>query len=697
MPAGFFVAIGPGLKLLTSTAAASFIELMKDTDPVIIEELKKLRSDIDRHNRLYYVDDSPELSDAEYDRLFDRLIQIERDHPELITPDSPSRRVGAPPSKKFEPVGHRVPMLSLQKVTTAEEFADFDRRVTEGVESDEEMEYIIEPKLDGLAVELVYEEGLFVLGSTRGDGATGENVTVNLRTIGSIPLRLSDDTASRYPRLEVRGEVIIRKSAFERLNKFLEEQKLAGLANPRNAAAGSLRQLDSSVTASRPLLFYAYRISATDLPDLVSQDAAIDLLRKEGFKLNEHIAVVKGQSEVERGFQRFQELRPSLDYDIDGMVVKVNRFDLQSQLGQISRAPRWAVAWKFAAELAETVLEDVEFSVGRTGAITPVAKLMPVRVSGVTVSNASLHNEDELNELDARIGDRVVIRRAGDVIPEVVSVITEHRPKGARKLKFPKSCPSCGMEITRLEGEAAYRCLNSGCPAQLEGRLFHFASKGGFDIEGLGDKLARQLIERELVKDPSDLFLLTREQLLTLDLMADKKADNLLAAIDRSRRTELPRIIYALGIIGVGEAAARLLAGQFGSLEKLILAKQETLEEIAGIGPVIAENLYDYFNHEGNRKMLLKMRQGGVVFPTFTDETVSRKLAGKSFVITGTLSQSRDSFKKRILQEGGKVSGSVSAKTDYLLCGESPGSTRAKAEKLGVEILTEKQFESLLS
>ena len=669
---------------------------MKNADPVIIEELRKLRSDINRHNRLYYVDDRPELSDAQYDRLFDRLLQIEKDHPELITPDSPSQRVGAPPSREFERVGHRIPMLSLQKVTTDEEFADFDRRVTEGVESDDEMEYTTEPKLDGLAVELVYENGLFVLGSTRGDGATGENVTVNLRTIGSIPLRLSDDVASRYPRLEVRGEVIIRKSAFERLNKFLEEQNLVPLANPRNAAAGSLRQLDSSVTASRPLLFYAYGISATDLPDLDSQSAAIDLLRQEGFKLNEHIAVVKGQSGVEREFQRLQQLRPSLDYNIDGMVVKVNRFDFQSRLGQISRAPRWAVAWKFAAELAETVLEDVEFSVGRTGAITPVAKLKPVRVAGVTVSNASLHNEDELNQLDIRLGDRVVIRRAGDVIPEVVSVIVEHRPRGARKVKFPKSCPSCGMEITRLEGEAAYRCLNSGCPAQLEGKLFHFASKGGFDIEGLGDKLARQLIERMLVKDPSDLFLLTRKQLLTLDLMANKRAENLLAAIDRSRRTELPRIIYALGIIGVGETAARLLAGQFGSLEKLILAARETLEDIAGIGPIIAENTYDYFNHEGNRTMLLKMREGGVVFPTYADEAVSRKLAGMSFVITGTLSQPRDSFKKRIKQQGGTVSASVSSKTDYLLCGESPGSKRDKAEKLSVEILTEQQFERLL-
>ncbi len=669
---------------------------MKNADPVIIEELKKLRSDINRHNRLYYVDDRPEVSDAKYDRLFDRLLQIEKDHPELITPDSPSQRVGAPPSKKFEPVGHRIPMLSLQKVTTAEEFADFDRRVTEGVESDDEREYITEPKLDGLAVELVYENGLLVLGLTRGDGATGEDVTVNLRTIGSIPLRLSDDASSRYPRLEVRGEVIIRKSAFERLNKFIEEQNLVPLANPRNAAAGSLRQLDSSVTASRPLLFYAYGISAADLPGLDSQSAAIDLLRQEGFKLNEHIAVVKGRSGVEREFQRLQQLRPSLDYDIDGMVVKVNRFDFQSRLGQISRAPRWAVAWKFAAELAETVLEDVKFSVGRTGVITPVAKLKPVRVAGVTVSNASLHNEDELNQLDIRLGDRVMIRRAGDVIPEVVNVIAEHRPRGARKVKFPKSCPSCGMEITRLEGEAAYRCLNSGCPAQLEGKLFHFASKGGFDIEGLGDQLARQLIERKLVKDPSDLFLLTRKQLLTLDLMADKRAENLLAAIDRSRHTELPRIIYALGVIGVGETAARLLAGQFGSLEKLILAARETLEDIAGIGPVIAENIYDYFNHESNRTMLFKMRKGGVVFPTYTDETVSRKLTGKSFVITGTLSQPRDSFKERIEQQGGKVSGSVSSKTDYLLCGESPGSKRDKAEKLSVEILTEQQFERLL-
>ena len=669
---------------------------MKDVDPAIIEELRKLRQEINRHNRLYYVDDQPEISDAEFDRLFDRLIQIEKDHPDLVTPDSPSRRVGAPPSKKFETVARRVPMLSLQKVTTVEEFNDFDRRVREGVEIDQDMDYITEPKLDGLAVELVYEDGLFTLGSTRGDGATGENITVNLRTIGSIPLRLSETTATKYPRLEIRGEVIIRKSAFERLNEALEKQGIPPLANPRNAAAGSLRQLDSSVTASRPLLFYAYGISATDLPGLDRHSDAIELLRQEGFKLNEHIAVVSGSESVEKEFLRLQQMRPTLDYEIDGMVVKVNRFDYQTALGQISRAPRWAVAWKFAAELAETTLEAVEFSVGRTGAITPVAKLKPVRVAGVTVSNASLHNEDELNRLDARIGDRVVIRRAGDVIPEVVSVVIEQRPKGARRVKFPRNCPSCSMEITRLEGEAAHRCLNSGCPAQLEGRLFHFASKGGFDIEGLGDKLARQLIDKKLVKDPSDLFLLTKEQLLPLDLMADKKAENLLEAIDRSRRTELPRVIYALGIIGVGEAAARLLAEHFGSIEKLVLASREILEEIDGIGPVIAENIYDYFNHEGNRMMLLKMREGGVVFPEYAAASTSGPLAGKTFVITGTLSGPRGSFKKRIEQAGGKVASSVSTKTDYLLCGESPGSKRDKAETLGVEILTEEQFERLI-
>ena len=665
---------------------------MKSPGADLLKEYEKLKATLEHHNQLYYVLDQPEISDSEYDRLFDRLLSIEKEFPQLVTIDSPSQRVGATPSKKFESVTHRVPMLSLQKVTTVEEFIEFDRRVHEGLEVTGDIEYVIEPKLDGLAVELVYEKGLFVLGSTRGDGSVGEGITPNLRTIRNIPLRLSSDAERKYPLLEVRVEVIMRCSAFDRLNKQMAERQEPPLANPRNGAAGSLRQLDPTITASRQLIFNAYGISATDLPDLQTQSAAIEFLKKQGFLTNEHIRVVKGVQAVENEFNRIEQIRPRLDYDIDGMVIKVNRFEDQRTLGQISRAPRWAVAWKFAAELAETVLEGVEFSVGRTGVVTPVAKLKPVHVSGVMVSNASLHNEDELKRLDIRIGDTVIVRRAGDVIPEVMDVVAEKRPKGAPAVKFPKKCPSCDQPIVRPEGEAAHRCLNMACPAQLEGKLFYFAAKGGFDIEGLGDKLARQLITKGLVHDPADLFFIKKEDLLPLDLMGEKKADNLLAAISRARQTDLPRIISSLGIIGVGEAAAKLLADHFHKIDALESAPQDELQNIPGIGPVIAANIREFFENKSNQKMIEKLRAGGVVFPEYKSAATGGKLAGKSFVITGSLSKPRDHFKRMIESNGGKVTGSVSKSTDFLLCGLDPGSKLDNAKKLGVAVLDEEQF-----
>ena len=665
---------------------------MAKPDKKLLSEYEKLKDEINRHNRRYYVLDRPEITDAEYDNLFDRLLEIEKEYPALVTPDSPSQRVGAEPSKKFEPVRHRVQMLSLQKVTTTEEYADFDRRVREGLEKTDDIEFVTEPKLDGLAVELVYENGLFTLGSTRGDGVTGENITHNLRTIKNIPLKLSDKAARAYPLLEVRGEVIMRKSAFEKLNRKLTEDGIAPLANPRNGAAGSLRQLDPKITAGRPLIFYAYGVSDTTLKGLNRQSDAFAFLEKEGFLINEHIKTVKGLNKVEKEFNRLTGLRPELDYEIDGMVVKVNDFAAQDILGQISRAPRWAVAWKFKAELAESIIQAVEFSVGRTGVITPIAKLKPTRVSGVTVSNASLHNEDELNRLEIHVGDTVIIRRAGDVIPEVVEVVAEKRAKGSRKVKYPDKCPSCGEAIVRLEDEAAHRCLNPACPAQVEGRLIHFASKGGFDIDGLGDKLARQLIKENLVAEPADLFYLTKEQLLPLELMADKKAQNLIEAIDHSRKASLPRLLNALGIIGVGETAAKLLAEQFGSFEKFRRADFETLENIPGIGHIIAKNITDFLANEGNRRMIEKMKTGGVQFPDYTSAKTEGKFSGKTFVITGTLSQPRNYFKNLIEENGGKVTGSVSGGTAYLLCGADPGSKRTKAEKLGIAIIDEDQF-----
>lgn len=658
-------------------------------------EAAELRRQIEYHNRKYYLEDAPEISDTDYDRLFDRLAEIERQHPDLVTSDSPTQRVGAEPSKKFTPLAHRMPMLSLQKVTSDEEFTDFDARVRRGLETDDPIEYYVDAKLDGLAVELVYENGLLVRGSTRGDGATGENITANLKTIRSIPLRLSTAVGESYPLLEVRGEVILRRSDFARVNERLRSEGRQPLANPRNGAAGSLRQLDSSITASRPLLFYAYGISDTTLDRLDTQQKVMDLLAVD-FRVNEHARLVVGPDAVAGAFETLRSARSSLDYEIDGMVIKVNRFDFQEKLGQVARAPRWAVAWKFQAELAETILRDVEFSVGRTGAITPVARLEPVLVGGVTVSNASMHNEDEIRTLDIRVGDTVEVRRAGDVIPEVVRVILEKRPPDAREISFPRSCPSCGKPIVRPEGEAAYRCINAACPAQLEGRLYHFASKGAFDIVGLGDKLARQLIADGLVSDPSDLFSLTKENLLPLELMADKKAENLLASIDRARRRELPRILHAFGIIGVGETVARLLAARFVTIDALLDASEDELVAVDGIGPILAANVRQFFQQPSNRAMIEKLRRAGVDFAPFKTSAKAGPLDGKTFVITGTLSRPRDYFKNLIEEHGGSVAGAVSGNTDFLLAGEKAGSKLDKARSLGVPVLDEETFAELL-
>ncbi|MCX6828906.1 MAG: NAD-dependent DNA ligase LigA [candidate division Zixibacteria bacterium] len=661
------------------------------------KEYDRLVALIRHYDRMYYILDKPEISDAEYDRLFDQLLKIEKEHSEIVTQDSPSQRVGATPLPEFKSIAHRARMLSLQKVTSKEEFVEFDRRVHEGLEANEDITYTVEPKLDGLAVELIYDNGILTTGSTRGDGSRGEDVTQNLRTIRSIPLKLSDDAARKYPLLEVRGEVIIRKSSFLKLNNRMTAQELAPFANPRNAAAGSLRQLDSKITAGRPLIFYAYGISATDLPNMTTQYDIMQFLKREGFLINEFVDRAKGVNKVTEKFYKLADIRPKLDYEIDGMVIKVDRFNQQSTLGEISRAPRWAVAWKFAAEEAETVVRNIIFSVGRTGVITPVAQLEPVHVSGVTVSNASLHNEDEMKELDIMIGDMVIIRRAGDVIPEVMEVIKEKRTGKEKSVTMPETCPSCGTKTVRPEGEAAHRCLNSACPAQIIEKIFHFASKEAMDIEGLGGKMAAQLVETKLVKDPSDIYYLTKEMLLPLELMGDKRAQNLLDSIEVSKKRDLPQIIVALGIFNVGETAARALAGHFGEFEKLYRATFEELTTIEGIGPIIAQSVIDYFANPGNKEMIAKMKKAGVSFPNFAMKRKSSSLLGKTFVITGTLSLPRDHFKKLIEDAGGKVSGSVSSKTNYLLVGEDAGSKLDGAKKLGVKIITEEELGKLLS
>jgi len=672
----------------------------KDIPEKIREELNNLRDEIEQHNYRYYVLDNPTVTDAEYDRLFDRMLEIEKQYPQLVTPDSPSQRVGAPPSQKFEPAPHRIQMLSLQKVTTPEEFADFDRRVKEGIGKaiDDHVEYAFEPKLDGLAVELIYENGILTTGSTRGDGMVGENITVNLKTVRSIPLRLSDKAAKKYPLLEVRGEVILRKSDFARLNNSQEEMGLPPFANPRNSAAGSLRQLDSRITASRPLLFYAYGISEQNLPGLETHSETMDFLKAERFLINDHVRVARGVNEIDKHFKKLDSIRHELDYDIDGAVIKVNDFKDQVRLGQVSRAPRWAIAWKFAAETAETILEDVTFSVGRTGVVTPVASLKPVRVGGVTVKSASLHNEDELREKDVRIGDTVIIRRAGDVIPEVVEVVLSKRSGKETPVSFPKICPSCGKPIHRPEGEAAHRCFNPACPAQVVERIFHFAGKGGMDIEGLGGKLALQLAKKQLVISPADIYFLTKDDLLPLDLMADKRAENLLDAIERSKDRPLAGIINALGIPGVGETAATVLAERFGTIDALMKVTADELNAIGGIGPILAESIAKFFADKNARETIARMKKGGVQFTPFKSERREVEgIAGKTFVITGTLSKPRDHFKKLIENAGGKVASAVSKNTDYVLAGEAAGSKLEKAQKLGIAIIDEDKFYAMFS
>lgn len=669
---------------------------MAELTDKIKREHARLAAEIERHNHLYYVLDQPTLSDFEFDQLFDRLLALEKSHPELVTLDSPSQRVGAAASKKFGQVPHRIPLLSLQKVTTYDEFLEFDRRVRQGLERTSSVDYYAEPKLDGLAVELVYEKGLLTVGSTRGDGSTGENITANLRTIRNIPLRLDSKLVADYPLLEIRGEVILRKSDFAKVNQKLIAANAAPLANTRNGAAGSLRQLDSRITAERPLRFVAYGISDTNLPRLQRQSSSVQFLAKLGFEINA-ASLCKSPADVRTAFEKLEKKRPTLDVDLDGMVIKVDEFLHQDQLGQISRAPRWAVAWKFAAELAETIVENVIFSVGRSGAVTPVAVLKPVQVGGVTVSNASLHNEDELNRLDLHFGDSVVVRRAGDVIPEVMEVIVEKRPKKAERVTFPSTCPSCGHKIHRLEGEAVWSCPNPACPAQLVGRVFHFASKSGVDIDGLGEKLITQMIEKGHIHDVADLYTISMEQLLTLDLMADRRAQNLLDAINTSRSASLPRLLNSLGIPGIGETSAKILAEEFSTIDSLVAASVEQLTSINRIGPIMAADIRAFLDDPDTIKLIKRLREGGVQFPPFAKRKTDGPLQGLTFVITGTLEKPRSFYKDRIESLGGKIASSVSKATTHLLCGADPGSKLDQAKKLGTTVIDADGLEALIT
>jgi len=655
----------------------------------------RLREELEYHAHRYYVLDSPEISDAEYDRLYDELVRIETEYPGLVTPDSPTQKVGITPSSAFGEVRHAVPMLSLGKVTTAGEFLEFHNRTLKLLK-DSIPSYTIEPKLDGLAVELTFEDGRFVVGSTRGDGTKGEDVTANLRTVRSIPSRLR---GTRTPLLiDVRGEVVLRKSDFERLNRQRLETGEEPMANPRNGAAGSLRQLDPRITAQRPLVFYAYGVGRCDGIALASQSETLDWLRDSGFRVHRLAGQCASTEDVIGAHERILAGRDELDEEIDGTVVKVNEYALQERLGAVSHHPRWAVAWKFPAQEETTIVEDILLQVGRTGIISPVAALKPVRVGGVEVRRATLHNEDELARKDIRVGDRVVVRRAGDVIPEVVTVVPGGQTPRSKPFKFPETCPVCGAGTIREEGSAFHRCTNLACPAQIHARLAHFVSKAGVDIEGMGDRYIEQLVDKGIIRDVADIYFLDREKLGQMDRMGDKLAENLLAAIERARHPELPKLIAALGISGVGEHIARVLAGAFGSIDAIRRATVEELQSVREIGPIVASSIHQFFALPETRRVLEKLERGGLVFPTFEKrQSGTQPFAGKTFVLTGTLSSmTRDEARAKIEALGGRVTGSVSKKTDVVVAGEDAGSKLDKARKLGIVIWDESEFGSRL-
>jgi len=655
----------------------------------------ELRREVDRHNYLYYVLDQPEITDAEFDRLFNELVQLERAHPKLASPDSPTQRVGAPPLKQFAEVTHRTPMLSLNNAFDEDEVLAFDRRVREGLEIDS-VQYAVEPKFDGLAVSLSYRNGVFTQGATRGDGTTGEDVTPNLRTVRSLPLRLA--SAPDTMDLEVRGEVVMFKRDFEALN---ERQRKAGakeFANPRNAAAGSLRQLDSRITARRPLHFFAYAVGVSAGARWSTHSETLDRLSEIGFSVSPERAVVDGVKGLLGYFERIGRKRERLPYGIDGVVYKVNRLDWQRRLGFVSRAPRFALAHKYPAEEQATEILGIDVQVGRTGALTPVARLKPVQVGGVTVTNATLHNEDELRRKDVRVGDTVVVRRAGDVIPEVVSVRLERRPANARPFRMPTRCPVCGSAVTREEDEAVARCSGGlYCPAQRKQALLHFASRRAVDIDGLGERLVDQLVDGGLVRTPADVYHLSLEALAGLERMGEKSAANLLESIDKSKRTTLARFIFALGVRNVGESTARDLARHLGSLDRLMEATEEELESVPDVGPVVARSIREFFRESHNREVIGKLRRAGMSWPESKGVPARAPEEVKTFVLTGTLPNlTREEARERIEAKGHKVAGSVSRKTSFVVAGSDPGSKLDKARELGVTILDEAAFVDLL-
>jgi len=661
------------------------------------QRIDALREQIRHHNYLYYVQDQPEIPDAEYDRLLRELEMLEAEHPDLITADSPTQRVGAEPLKAFKQVKHAVPMLSLSNAFDEQEVDDFNRRVEEQLDL-ANINYSVEPKLDGLAVSLRYEKGELVLAATRGDGTTGEDVTLNVRTIKSVPLKLLGKNIPAL--LEVRGEVFMPKKGFDNLNQRQAEAEEKTFANPRNAAAGSLRQLNPKITADRPLSIYVYGLGEiSEEVSFKSHFAMLQGLKVLGLPVCPEVEQVTGTEGCLKYYKALGSKRDALPYEIDGVVYKVDDFQQQARMGFVSRAPRWAIAHKFPAQEEMTKILGIDVQVGRTGALTPVARLEPVHVGGVTVTNATLHNQDEIDRKDIRVGDTVIIRRAGDVIPQVVSVVKSHRPDKTRKFHLPSKCPVCGSDVESDEGEAVVRCTGGlYCAAQQKQAIKHFASRKAMDIDGLGDKLVEQFFEESLISNVSDLYSLQFDDLIKLERMGEKSVNNLLEAIDKSKNTTLPRFLYSLGIREVGEATAQALAIYFKSLEPIMAAEEETLQSVPDVGPIVAKHIATFFQQKHNREVIDHLLEAGIKWSAIVESNTKQVLEKKTFVLTGTLSDmGRSEAKAKLQALGAKVTGSVSKKTSFVIAGSDPGSKVDKAEKLGVRVLNEEQFRELLA
>jgi DNA ligase (NAD+) len=661
-------------------------------------QIEDLRKKLHYHNYLYYVLNEPEIYDAEYDSLLRALESLEHEHPELITPDSPTQRVGAEPAKSFSTVTHKNPMLSLSNAADETEVREFDERIKNRLKTESDIQYVVEPKLDGLAVEIIYEDGKLTVGSTRGDGIRGENVTQNLKTIKSIPLVLLPRTDIPAPyRFEARGEVIMERKYFDELNRKRADQGEPFFANPRNSAAGSVRQLDPRITAQRRLDVFFYGLGDETGTDVRTHFEILNAFKLWGLKINPHTELCKNIDAAISVCEKIEQARNTFPYDIDGAVIKVNSLKLQKRLGAVSRSPRWAIAYKFTPQQETTVVNEIIVQVGRTGALTPVAVLEPVKIAGVEIQRATLHNQEEINKKDIRIGDTVIVQRAGDVIPEVVKVIKSKRTGKEKRFIMPDTCPECGVKVIKLEKEALYRCVNLKCSAIVKESIKHFASRRAMNIEGLGDKLVNQIVEKGIVQNMADLYYLPLQKWQNLERMAYKSAKNIVDEIEKSKQAGLERLIFALGIRHVGEHTAKILVEHFGCIEKIQRAAKDDLLQIREIGPEVADSITEFFNQQSNTFMLNRLKQAGI---STAPQSVyaEKKLEGKTFVFTGTLKGfSRSEAERRVESMGGKSSSSVTSKTDFVVAGESPGSKIEKAKKLGVKIINEDEFTSLLT